>query len=351
MVKKGMKILITGASGFIGSFLCEEGLKRGMETWAGMREHSSRRWLQQERLNFAFLDLTDADRLRTGLAKYKEKVGRWDVIVHAAGATKCLHREDFFLHNYDCTRNLVNTLDELDMLPEQFLYVSSLSVLGPIGEEMNADGTYNDMIADDTPQPNTAYGESKVRSEQFLAEKRIKTDGRFHYTLFRPTGVYGPREKDYFMMAKSIKQHVDFAVGYKRQVLTFVYVRDLVSAIFAAIGKNDVANGKTYLVSDGHNYDSRAFSDLIQKELGVKGVLHIKAPLWLLRVISGVAEWFSHLTGKPSTLNGDKYRIMRQRNWQCDISPIRRDLGFEPEWPLERGVKECMQWYKDNKWL
>ena len=153
------------------------------------------------------------------------------------------------------------------------------------------------------------------------------------------------------MMAKSIKQHVDFAVGYKRQVLTFVYVRDLVSAIFAAIGKNDVANGKTYLVSDGHNYDSRAFSDLIQKELGVKGVLHIKAPLWLLRVISGVAEWFSHLTGKPSTLNGDKYRIMRQRNWQCDISPIRRDLGFEPEWPLERGVKECMQWYKDNKWL
>lgn len=351
MVKKGMKILITGASGFIGSFLCEEGLKRGMETWAGMREHSSRRWLQQERLNFAFLDLTDADRLRKGLAKYKEKVGRWDVIVHAAGATKCLHREDFFLHNYDCTRNLVNTLDELDMLPEQFLYVSSLSVLGPIGEEMNADGTYNDMTADDTPQPNTAYGESKVRSEQFLAEKRIKTDGRFHYTLFRPTGVYGPREKDYFMMAKSIKQHVDFAVGYKRQVLTFVYVRDLVSAIFAAIGKNEVANGKTYLVSDGHNYDSRAFSDLIQKELGVKGVLHIKAPLWLLRVISGVAEWFSHLTGKPSTLNGDKYRIMRQRNWQCDISPIRHDLGFEPEWPLERGVKECMQWYKDNKWL
>ena len=351
MVKKGMKILITGASGFIGSFLCEEGLKRGMETWAGMREHSSRRWLQQERLNFAFLDLTDADRLRKGLAKYKEKVGRWDVIVHAAGATKCLHREDFFLHNYDCTRNLVNTLDELDMLPEQFLYVSSLSVLGPIGEEMNADGTYNDMTADDTPQPNTAYGESKVRSEQFLAEKRIEADGRLHYTFCRPTGVYGPREKDYFMMAKSIKQHVDFAVGYKRQVLTFVYVRDLVSAIFAAIGKNDVANGKTYLVSDGHNYDSRAFSDLIQKELGVKGVLHIKAPLWLLRVISGVAEWFSHLTGKPSTLNGDKYRIMRQRNWQCDISPIRRDLGFEPEWPLERGVKECMQWYKDNKWL
>lgn len=346
-----MTILITGASGFIGSFLCEEGLKRGMNTWAGMREHSSRRWLQHEKLNFAFLDMTDADKLRRQLASYKEKMGRWDIIVHAAGATKCLRREDFDLHNFQCTRNLVNTLDELGMLPEQFLYVSSLSVLGPIREETNADGSYNDMTADDLPQPNTAYGESKVKSEQFLTEKRIKSGGRFHYTIFRPTGVYGPREKDYFMMAKSIKQHIDFAVGYKRQVLTFVYVRDLVGAIFAAIGKNEVANGKAYLVSDGCNYSSRAFSDLIQKELGVKGVLHIKAPLWLLKAICTVSEAFSKLTHKASTLNGDKYRIMCQRNWQCDITPLHKDLGFVPEWQLERGVKECINWYKENKWI
>ena len=339
-----MKILVTGASGFIGSFLCEEGLKRGMETWAGMRQHSSRRWLTDKRLKFATLDMTDAVRLKEQLSAYQQEVGRWDVIIHAAGATKCLKREDFDLHNFQCTKNLVNTLKDLDMMPDQFLYVSSLSVLGPIREEQNADGTYNDMVASDIPQPNTAYGESKVKSEEFLK-------GVNGVTIFRPTGVYGPREKDYFMMAKSIKQHIDLAVGYKKQVITFVYVRDLVEAIFAAIGKADVANGKTYLVSDGHNYDSRAFSDLIQKELDAKNVLHIKAPLWLLWVICAVAEGFSKLTNKPSTLNGDKYRIMCQRNWQCDISPLKEDLGFTPEWPLERGVKECMDWYKDNKWI
>ena len=339
-----MKILITGASGFIGSFLCEEGLKRGMETWAGMREHSSRRWLTDKQLKFATLDMTDAARLKEQLSVYQQEIGRWDVIVHAAGATKCLKREDFDLHNFQCTMNLVNTLKDLNMMPDQFLYVSSLSVLGPIREEQNADGTYNDMVASDTPKPNTAYGESKVKSEEFLK-------GMKGITIFRPTGVYGPREKDYFMMAKSIKQHIDFAVGYKKQVITFVYVRDLVGAIFAAIGKSDVANGKTYLVSDGHNYDSRAFSDLIQKELDVKNVLHIKAPLWLLWIISAVAEGFSTLTHKPSTLNGDKYRIMCQRNWQCDISPLKKDLGFTPEWTLERGVKECMNWYKENKWI
>lgn len=309
-----------------------------------MRAHSSKRWLTDERLRFATLDMTDAGRLKEQLAVYKEEVGRWDVIIHAGGATKCLRREDFYLHNFQCTKNLYTTLETLDMLPTQFLYVSSLSVLGPIREAQNADGTYNDMLATDEAKPNTAYGESKVKSEKWLK-------GKNGVTIFRPTGVYGPREKDYFMMAKSIKQHVDFAVGFQKQVLTFVYVRDLVSAIFAAIGKTEVANGKTYLVSDGRSYGSRAFSDLIQKELGVKHVLHIKAPLWLLRVICAVAEGFSKLTGKASTLNGDKYRIMKQRNWQCDITPLENDLGYKPEWPLERGVKECMGWYQENNWI
>ena len=325
-----MKILITGASGFM-----------------------------DERLHFATLDMTNAERLRAQLTEYKQKVGRWDVIIHAAGATKCLKREDFDLHNFQCTQNLVNTLQALEMQPEQFLYVSSLSVLGPIREQQNADGTYNDMLVTDEAKPNTAYGESKVKSEQFLKEISHSTSpapcsssfAPFNYTIFRPTGVYGPREKDYFIMAKSIKQHIDFGAGFQRQVLTFVYVRDLVSAIFAAIGKAEVANGKTYLVSDGQNYSSRAFTDLIQKELGIKHVLHFTAPLWLLWMICMVSEAFSKLTHQASTLNGDKYRIMKQRNWQCDITPIKQDLGYEPAWPLERGVKECMAWYQENKWL
>jgi nucleoside-diphosphate-sugar epimerase len=64
-----------------------------------------------------------------------------------------------------------------------------------------------------------------------------------------------------------------------------------------------------------------------------------------------MSEAFSKLTHQASTLNGDKYRIMKQRNWQCDITPLKQDLGYEPAWPLERGVKECMAWYQENKWL
>ncbi|MBQ2339836.1 MAG: NAD(P)-dependent oxidoreductase, partial [Bacteroidaceae bacterium] len=205
-----LKILVTGASGFIGSFLCEEGLHRDMEVWAGMRKTSSRKWLQNEWLKFQVLDLSNPDTLRQQLSDFKQKNGKWDYIVHAGGATKCIDPADFDKHNYQCTVNFVQALQDLDMVPRLFVYLSSFSVLGPIKETLNpATNTYEEMYATDTPQPNTAYAKSKLRSEQFLQSLNYL----FPYVIFRPTGVYGPRERDYFLMAKSIKQHVDFAVG------------------------------------------------------------------------------------------------------------------------------------------
>ena len=342
------KILVTGASGFIGSFLCEEGLRRKFEVWAGMRQTSSRRWLQNEWLQFVTLDMTHPDVLHSQLTDFKQKYGRWDVVVHAAGATKCLNPADFDRHNYDCTVHLVEALRDLDMVPRLFVYVSSLSVLGAIRED------YTELRADDTAAPNTAYGRSKLKSEQWL---QTLDKEAFPYVIFRPTGVYGPRERDYFLQAKSIKQHLDFAVGYQPQRITFVYVQDLVNAIYLSVdkvinGQCSIVNGMIYHVSDGGTYDSREFSDLLQRFMGVRGVLHIKAPLWFLRGVCAVSDWWStHVSKKVSTLNNDKYRILSQRNWMCDIEPARRDLGFVPEWPLERGTQAIVEWYQKEGWL
>ena len=361
------KIFITGASGFIGSFLVEEAHARRYEVWAGVRSTSSRKYLQAEWVNVLPLDLTDATVLRGQLERFKSKYGKWDVVVHAAGATKCLRPEDFMLHNYECTKNLVDTLLALDMMPRQFIYLSSLSVMGPVKDEQQTasevvvprgihdsksfverftirDSVYADISLADTACPNTAYGESKLKAEDYLRQ----VEG-LPLVIMRPTGVYGPREKDYFLMAKSIKKHIDFAVGFQPQEITFVYVKDLVGAIFAAIDKG--ITGRTYFVSDGYVYSSRAFSDLLQEHMGVKHVFHVKAPLWLLRVVSSVSEFWSGLTGKASTLNGDKYKIMKQRNWRCDISGMIEELGYIPQWNLQRGVEETVNWYKKEKWI
>ena len=222
----------------------------------------------------------------------------------------------------------------------RFVFISSLSVIGPVREQE----PHTDITATDTPRPDTAYGRSKLEAERYLDSLK----GLPVVTL-RPTGVYGPRERDYFMMVESIKKHTDFAAGLRPQDLTFIYVKDLVQAVFLAIERG--RTGAKYLLSDGRTYASRTFSDLIIAELGHPWVLRVKAPLWLLRAITFCGEYAGWLTGRPTALNNDKYRIMRQRNWRCDIAPARAELGFSPQWQLERGVRETVKWYKDNEWI
>ena len=331
------RILITGASGFIGSFIVEEALDRGFETWAAVRKSSSREFLKDERIHFIELNLSSEEQLKKQL-----KDIQCDFVVHAAGVTKCLHKEDFCRINTEGTKNLVRALLDLQMPLKRFVYISSLSIMGAIREEQ----PYQEIRERDKAQPNTAYGKSKLEAEQWLNSLNEKL---FPFIILRPTGVYGPRERDYFMMAKSIQSHIDFAVGFKQQDITFVYVTDVVQAVFLALEKGET--GRCYFLSDGEVYQSSTFSDLIRKELGNPWWIRITAPLWLLRIITFCGEYMGHLTGKVTALNNDKYNIMKQRNWRCDISPARQELGYEPQVKLEEGVHKSIVWYKKNKWL
>lgn len=334
-------ILITGASGFIGSFLVERALTEGMDVWAAVRPSSSRRYLTDSRIRFIELDLGDDTRLRGQLETHVSRNGAWDYVIHAAGATKCRHDDDFRRTNTEGTLRLAQLLVRTAALRRRFVFISSLSVMGAVCDDRP------DAVIDDScmPQPNTAYGRSKLEAERGLSAIPDAPD----YVVLRPTGVYGPRERDYFLMAKSIARHVDFSVGYRRQDLTFIYVRDLVEAAFLALHRG--RRGGCYFLSDGHTYSSRSFSDLLQRHMGVRRVLRVKAPLWVLRTMCFVAGRMSRLAGTASTLNMDKYNILKQRNWKCDISPARRELGFEPVWPLESGMAETIGWYKKEKWL
>ena len=337
-----MKILITGASGFIGSFIVEEALRRGMDTWAAVRGSSSKQFLKDPRINFIELNLSDQKQLEQQLEGHA-----FDYVVHAAGVTKCLDRMDFYRINVGATKNLVRALINLKMPLRRFVYISSLSVFGAIREKQ----PYEEICESDTPHPNTDYGKSKLEAERWLDEslELRTTDEVFPYVILRPTGVYGPRERDYFLMAKSIKQHSDFAVGYRRQDITFVYVEDVVQAVFLACEKGQT--GRKYFLSDGEVYQSSTFSDLIRRELGNPWWIRITAPIWVLRIVTWFGDKIGHLTGKISALNNDKYHILRQRNWRCDIEPARRELGYNPQFTLEKGVPLTIKWYRENGWL
>lgn len=324
--EKVVTILITGASGFVGSHLVEEALRQGYETWAGVRGSSRRDHLQQSELHFAQLTLSDPEALDRELQQYKHEMGGhgWDYIVHAAGTTKCLDSRQFYATNTQGTRYLVEGLRRAGMMPRRFVFLSSLSVMGDIYEKS--------IQITDVPQPNTQYGRSKLQAEEYL---RRQTD--LPLTILRPTGVYGPREQDYAMLVQSIRRHIDVMVGFRPQFITFIHVYDLVAAVYQSM-HSAVALGQTYLLSDGQTYSSLDFSRLVQQHLGNPWVLRLRLPLALLYCICCLSEGVSHLTGRINALNRDKYRILAQRNWRCDITPARRDFGFDPQWPLDRGV-------------
>ena len=342
-----MKILVTGASGFIGSFIVEHALDLGWTVWAGIRKTSSRKWLQDPRIRFIELELNEPNTLEASLSQFKDREGNWDYIVHAAGATKAKNEAAFFHANFEATKNLVEALEHLEMNPKCFLYMSSLSVLGAIKEQPQTTGCYiyEELSVNDSPQPNTAYGRSKWAAEQYLKKQK-----RLPCVILRPTGVYGPRERDYFLMVRSIRQHIDFSVGFRPQEITFIYVSDVVQAVFLSFARLNETIGRTFILSDGNTYDSRTFSELVRQALGIHRLLRIKAPLWLLRTVCGFGELSARLTGNITALNKDKYHILRQRNWRCDISPM-LSIGFKPQVDLKRGVGKTISWYKQEKWI
>ncbi|MCM1451317.1 MAG: NAD(P)-dependent oxidoreductase [Clostridium sp.] len=326
-------LLVIGAGGFIGGFIAAEGLRRGYDVWAGVRESTSRRYLVDEDLHFAVFDYDSPEAVRKALEENKPESGRWDYIIWNLGATKCANFQDFNRINFEYLRTFVEALKDLDMLPERFLFMSSLSALGP-GDEKG----YSPLTSKTIPNPNTRYGLSKIKAETYL-----EMQPGLNWIIFRPTGVYGPHEKDYLMMIEMIDKHWDVGMGMRKQMLTFIYVEDLVAAMFDALAAGVCK--KKYIISEPRAYTQKEFRDIVARLLGKKWVIPLKLPMWVVYFASVVSEKWAAMQMKASTLNRDKFKIMKQRNWNCDVSDAQRDFGFNPKFSLERGLQRTIAAY------
>lgn len=332
------RVLVVGAGGFAGGFLVEEGLKRGYEMWVGVRASTSRKYLADSRIKFLELDFDEPETLARALSESLPEGEKWDWIVYNLGATKCLSFSDFSKINYEYLRNFTDALTASGKVPGKLLYMSSLSAVGP-GDEKDYTPFTEKMI----PHPNTRYGASKLKAEMQLAMSGMP------YIVFRATGIYGPRDKDYFLMFEAIKKGLDFSVGYKKQLLSFIYVEDLARAVYDALEK--APTGEVYNIAEPRTYTQKEFREIASEAVGRKHVLAVSMPLWGVRVVSFVAEKWGVARMKPSTLNRDKFNIMKQRNWAVDVSKARKMFGFDPKVDLREGVERSVTWYKQEGWL
>lgn len=332
------RILITGASGFIGGYLVERALQNGHDVTAAVRHSSDRTRLNDPRLQLLDFPLGDVEVLTERL----QKAGRFDWVIHNAGVTKALTHEGYREGNTENTRRLTIALQNPGLVPDRFLFVSSLASLGaaPHGAEM--------IQGSQPASPLTAYGESKRQTELYLES----LPHEFPWIVVQPTAVYGPWERDILTVIRMANRGLELTIGRNAQRLSFIHAADVASAIFHILESPvPMVNHQKFILSDGHFYTTEDLGAAIRKALGGKKNLKVRLPLGLVKQVAGIAETIGRWQNKPSALNRDKLPELAAENWHCDASPLLKTLQFQPEFDLSRGMDNTIAWYKQAGWL
>lgn len=328
------KILVTGASGFVGSFLVKEALDRGLEVYAGVRQSSSRALLTDHRINFFNLDFENQTELESQL-----KRENFDYIIQNAGLTRAISESQYFRVNVDYSVHLAKSALFKSSELKKYIFISSMEAFG------SADNAHEGVISEAiTPSPRTIYGKSKLRAEQALKE----IDG-LPYIILRPTAVFGPGEKDLFTVFQTIKKYkIAPVIGTDDIKYSFVYIKDLVRVALDATLSSQVNKG--YFVTDGRIHNIKHFTGAIADAFGVKP-LGFTIPFGVMDALCSVTKVYDKITGNKSLINPEQVAKMKARNWDCDIAPLVRDFNFSPRYSLQEAVEETAQWYLENKWL
>jgi len=332
-LKMKEKILITGANGFIGTFLVKEALNRNLEVYAAVRKNSNIQALQDFGCNILQIDYNNLLELSDLLKKYQ-----FEFIIHNAGLTKSPDPSELMRVNKGLLVALTDAIRLSQTRIKKLTFVSSIASYGP------ADNIPDGIIRDTSkPNPVTHYGVSKLG-----AENHLKGLNDIPFIIIRPTAVYGPGEKDLLNVFKMVNKYIDIQPGLMSHKLTFIYVKDLANLIISATISEKVNKG--YFATDGNVYTSEAFSGFIKENLK-KRALKVRIPIFILKGLAFMTEKMAGLWDSYPIFNVDKVNELKAKNWNCDVSNLYPDLGFKAAYDLTKGIPETINWYKENRWL
>lgn len=333
-----MKVLLTGGTGFVGPAAATSLHAAGHQVRCLVRTTSDRSVLDATGvpLEWAIGDVCDPASLPAAL----EGV---DAVMHVAGLTKGLRSDDYYRVNAYGSRLLAEAAIAAGV--KRFVLCSSLAVAGPMPHGRPS-------LEVDACKPVSYYGRSKLAGEEMVRRHA----GRLDLTIVRPPIVYGPRDRDFFEIFKMAANGLSLKPGlFGQKKYSIVYVDDVGTALALAMDKGRTVRDLegcdgVYYISDGGVYAWEEMLRMVGQALG-RRTLVIPVPesfSWPVGLWSEVA---ARLTGKPQIVSLDKIREMGGPGWACSIDRAREELGFEPAWPLERGLAETAEWYRSHSWL
>jgi nucleoside-diphosphate-sugar epimerase len=320
-----MKALVTGAAGFVGSHLAEALIEKGYVVTCLARKTSSLKWIEHLDLKYLRCDLAEIE-------SCAKEIRGFDVIFHTAGLTKTVNEKDFFAVNAECTRKLLKVVADNNPGLKRFIYVSSLAAAGPSGEGRPIDENV-------LPSPVSSYGKSKLEGELAVLEY----GARFPVTIVRPSAVYGPRDRDFFLLFSSVKK--GFFPYWGRCYYSLIYVDDLIQGIIVAAEKKE-GEGRTFFLADETVYTNDDIIQEISAALGCRAA-KVRMPRGLMPLVAYLGE----KVNKKGIINRDKAKEARYSNWTCDVGRAREELGFKAKITLREGIKWTADWYKIHRWL
>ena len=355
---KGVKVLLTGGTGFVGRHLLPQLLEAGAHVTCLTRASSSTRGLPQG-VAVAQADLASG----RGLA---EALAGQDMVIHMAALLFGLGWQDYLRANARAAASLAEAIRQSDLNAaanghagvQRLVLVSSQAATGPGG---TAPGVNDTAL----PAPVSAYGWSKVLTEQILS----RALGDRMVTL-RPPIIYGSGDKGLLPVFKGVMRGVAVSPGFGREFpVSAIHARDMGQAVICACrpeaqGVYHLSDGQAHTMSDFCRGMGSAIDAALARE--PRKVRIIRMPLPIMALTAALSSAFgitadallSHLPPvfggrlhRAPNWNLDKYREARQAGWLCDGSRIRRELGFTPCMSLEAGMAEAVEGYRREGWL
>ncbi|HHS12663.1 MAG TPA: NAD-dependent epimerase/dehydratase family protein [bacterium] len=323
--KTAQGVLITGATGFIGSRAAAACAAESMRVRCLVRSTSRLGRLRGLPIETFIGDVTDPSGLN-------EAVEGMDLIIHAAGATRGTSDEDYYRVNAAGTLNLLKAVMRVRPGLRRFVYVSSQAAGGPSSAS-------SPRKESDPPKPVGAYGRSKLAGEAAVTAFAQ----RLPVTIVRPPVVLGPGAHELESLIRLIRLHVRPVWGRRSHYVSFIDIEDLVRGILTAV-RHEAAAGETfYLVADGRLLWDRFFK-ILAGRLN-KWTVPVRVPVRLIRCLAVLMEWHGRKSAVPPLLNVSKVREMNERFWICDGGKAERLLNFYPRVSLEESIDRTVRWF------
>lgn len=328
-----MTILVTGATGFLGSHIAEQLSQSGRAVRALVRRSSNTRFLNSlANVELAYGSVEDRDSV---LRATRGVTG----IIHAAGLVKAKSPDEFLRVNTEGTENLIEAAErELPTL-NRFVFVSSQAAGGP----SDADGT--PVQVGQEKAPVTAYGRSKLAAEKsLLAAQSISS------VILRPPAIYGPRDSEILIFFKSVSTGILPLTNPLDARYSMIYGPDCAAACIRALDA-EIPSGSIFYLEDGKPVTFAEMIRLVEQALGKKAWIRLPLPQNLVRGAAFLTQLYGKWADRAVMLTLDKCNELHAPGWVCDGSEAQQALGWKPEVQFEAGVKLTARWYKNAGWL